>query len=122
MTDYKVRLELARTKEFPQGSAERGYELVLPLDEQGHLDEAAWRQNRKRYTVRRFWAGEADEHGHLVHTRRHTWAFSYVPGEDDDTPIFHLESHAFKAGEYISIKEQDGDTLTFRVVRVTPLA
>jgi hypothetical protein len=122
MADYKVRLELARTKEFPHGNAARGYELVLPLDAEGHLDEAAWRENRKRYTVRRFWDNEPEEHGHLIHTRRREWAFSYAPGEDDDTPIFSLATHVFKSGEYISIREQDGETQTFRIVQVSPLA
>lgn len=122
MADYKVRLELARTKEFPDGSAARGYELVLPLDDNGHLDEAAWRETRARYVVRRFWDGEPDEHGHLIHTRRRVWAFSYAPGKDDDTPVFSLASHVFKNGEYISIREQDGETQTFRIVRVAPLS
>jgi hypothetical protein len=31
MTLRSIRLELARTAEFPEGSAERGYEFVAPL-------------------------------------------------------------------------------------------
>ena len=36
-----IRLELARTKEFPEGSASRAYLLRLPLDEKGLIDEQA---------------------------------------------------------------------------------
>jgi hypothetical protein len=35
----KVRLELARTAEFPDGSSQPGYEFVAPLTDDGHLDE-----------------------------------------------------------------------------------
>jgi hypothetical protein len=115
---HKVRLELARTHEFPEGSPLRGYELIVPLDEAGHIDEEAWRKEKARATVRRFWVDEEDEHGLLIHTKGRRWAFSYAPGEEDDTPLFHLENHLFKAGEYLSITEQDGETLTFRIVAI----
>ena len=114
----RVRLELARTSEFPEGSSAHGYELVAPLDGDGHLDVEAWKDARDQCTVLRFWAGEDDESGQLIHTRQRLWAFSYKPGEDDDEPIFRLESHVFKEGEYISITEHDGVTRPFRVVSV----
>ena len=38
MTLKKIRLELARDREHPEGSARHGYEFVGPLDEKGHLD------------------------------------------------------------------------------------
>jgi len=121
MQFYKVTLELARTKEFPQGSARHGYHLVVPLDESGQLDVDSWRENKKKCTVHRFWEGEDDQHGHLIHTRHRTWAFSYAPGEDDDEPLFHLESHRLRPGEYISIREHNGETLPFLVTEVIPL-
>jgi hypothetical protein len=34
----RIRLELARSKEFPVGSANHGYEFVAPLDNNGHID------------------------------------------------------------------------------------
>jgi len=34
----RIELHLARLKEFPAGSARHGYELVAPLDEDGHID------------------------------------------------------------------------------------
>lgn len=113
-----VRLELARTRGFPEGSPSHGYEFTAPLTADGRIDEAAWRTQRKQCTVRRFWKGEADQLGRLIHTRHGTWAFSYAPGEDDDTPFVHLESHVLKPGEYVSIREHGGDTLPFRVAFV----
>jgi hypothetical protein len=113
-----VRIELARTKEYPEGSASHGYEFRVPATADGHIDAVAWRANRKLWTVRRFWKGEEDQHGRLIHTRHGTWAFSYAPGEDDDTPFFHLEGHLLKLGEYVSIREHEGETLPFRVVAI----
>ena len=34
----RVRLELARDHEFPDGSRERGYDFIAPLDANGHID------------------------------------------------------------------------------------
>lgn len=116
----KIRLELGRTAEFVTGSALRGYELIAPLDADGILDVAAWRDDRARAKVRRFWEGEPDAHGELIHTRHRSWAFSYEPGEDDDTPLFRLEKHRLVPGEYVSIREEDGETLPFKVIAVQP--
>ena len=121
MSWYAIRLELGRTPDLPDGSRHHGYDLVAPLTEEGRLDEAAWRADKSRATVHRFWEGEDDERGNLIHTRRRTWAFSYEPGEDDDEPIFHLETHALKPGEYVTITEHDGEALPFRIVAVRPL-
>src|SRR5688572_12012268 len=34
----RIRLHLARSKDFPDGSARHGYEFVAPLGEDGHID------------------------------------------------------------------------------------
>ena len=115
----KVRLELARTPEFPEGNQACGYELVLPLDRNGQLDAEEWRQHRRACAVRRFWPQTKDEHGRLIHTRHRAWAFSYAPGEEDDEPLFHLDSHRVASGEYVSVTEHDGVTRPFRIVSVT---
>lgn len=117
----KVHLELARTRELPEGSRTRGYELIVPIDESGHIDEESWRADRTRATVRRFWEGEEDEHGLLMRSRNHKWAISYKPGDEDDTPLYHLENHLFRDGEYLSITEQDGETLPFKITGITKL-
>lgn len=120
MTWQRIRLNLARTDDFPQGSVERGYEIMAPITEDGHFDEAEWRADKKRARVRRFWSGEADEIGNLIHTRHRTWAVSYAPGEEDDEPIFRLETHKLSEGEYISITEHDGTRQPFQIVAMAP--
>ena len=117
----QIRLELARTKDYPQGSASHGYEFVAPLDADGHLDMDEWKKNAQACTVHRFWAGEDDETGQLIHNRK-GWAFSYEPGEDDDEPIFKFDRHDFREGEYISVTEHDGKTRPFKIawIRTPP--
>ena len=78
----RIHLELARSHEFPDGSRERGYDFVAPLDDAGHLSADEWRHARNHCHVRRFWHGQADERGLLVHKRGGTWAFDYNPSID----------------------------------------
>lgn len=118
MTLYLVRLELARSKEFPDGSARHGYEFVAPLDASGHLDVEEWKKNKATCTVRRFTTGERDEEGRLIHVGK-GWHFDYdAKDSDDDEPLFKLDRHTIKEGEYLSIKEHDGVMRTFRIVSV----
>ena len=42
----RIRLNLARSKEFPSGSSRHGYEFVAPLDATGHIDPELWRRHR----------------------------------------------------------------------------
>lgn len=118
-----VRLELARDHEFPNGSPERGYELVVPIDAHGHIVADAWRLTRDRCRVRRFWPHEPEEVGHVVHKPGGAWAFHYdIHGDPThDETGFRLDIHAFVAGEYVSIKEQDDIVRTFRVIAVGDL-
>jgi hypothetical protein len=118
-----VRLELARDHDFPNGSSERGYELVAPLDETGHLVSEAWKVLRDRCRVKRFWAHEPAEVGHIVRKPGGNWAFHYdIHGDPEhDETGFHLDTHRFAPGEYVSIKEQDGVMRTFRVRAVGEL-
>ena len=118
MTLKTIRLELARTPDFPEGSAKRGYEFVAPLGDDDHIDVDVWHDNKQACTVHRFWEDEDPEDGFLIHTRHHTWAFSYAPGEEDDEPFFRFEYHAFREGEYVSITEHDGVVRPFKVVSV----
>lgn len=117
MTLKLIRLELARSSEHPSGSAAHGYEFTAPLGDDGQLDMEEWSQFKLACTVWRFWKGEADERGQLVHGRG-GWAFSYEPGAEDDEPIFKFDRHVFKEGEYVSITEHDGVTRTFRVASI----
>lgn len=62
-----IRLNLARTPEFPDGSERHFYCFTAPLDGNGHLNAEGWRRNRERCRVVRSWAGEEEDIGHLVH-------------------------------------------------------
>lgn len=113
-----IRLELARTTGFPDGSPAFGYEFKAPLKADGHIDADAWRAVKEQCAVRHFRPDQPDEVGYLIHTKHRAWAFSYAPGEDDDEPFFRFESHAFKVGEYVSLTGHDRALLPFKVVRV----
>ncbi|MGH8515623.1 MAG: hypothetical protein ACREV8_17125 [Gammaproteobacteria bacterium] len=43
----RIRLNLARSKDFPSGSDRHGYEFVAPLDADGHIDTELWRRYRE---------------------------------------------------------------------------
>src|SRR5262245_12941568 len=123
----RIVLTLARSKEFPVGSARHGYEIVAPLDANGHLDVEAWKKHRDLCKVRRFWAGEPSETGRLVHrpggAGGSTWIFDYDQGVgDDDEAGYRLGGHVFAPGEYVSVRDEDGDMHTFHIVNVQPLA
>jgi hypothetical protein len=121
MTLKRIRLELARDHDFPNGSRERGYDLIAPLDPEDHLVAEEWRKNRDKCRVRRFWAGE-EEMGRLVHKRGGTWAIDYDPNTDeDDEPGFKFDKHKFTPGEYVSLKEHDGVLRTFHIVSVVDM-
>ena len=123
MSLYKIRLELARDPEFPEGSGERGYEFTAPLGTDDRIDHEAWKTHRDRCRVRRFWEGEDDEVGHLIRKPGGSWAFHYdlLGDPDDDEAGYRFGDHAFRRREYVSIKEHDDVLRTFRVVMVQPL-
>jgi hypothetical protein len=119
----RVRLELARDPDYPEGSRDRGYDLIVPLDETGRISPKAWKDIRDRCRVRRFWADEKEVVGHVVHKPGGAWAFHYdIHGDPNhDETGYRFESHSFIPGEYVSLKEQDGVLRTFRVTSVTEL-
>jgi hypothetical protein len=120
----RIRLNLARTKEFPSGSERHGYEFVAPLDETWHINPALWQRYREHCRVRRFW-GEAEEFGRLEHKpggpTHGRWMFVYgnASGEDDEAG-HRFAAHAFRPGEYVPIRDQEGVLNTFQVVSTQP--
>lgn len=124
-TFKRIRLNLARSKDFPQGSSKHGYEFVAPLDGNGHIDVAQWKAHRDNCRVRRFWEGEDDEHGFLVHRpggpEHGRWLFDYNPRRaDDDESGYRFGAHVFRIGEYVSIRDEDDEMHTFVVASVEP--
>jgi hypothetical protein len=105
----RIRLELARTPEFPKGSHNIGYEFVAPLNSQGRIDVHVFHQEKNRCRVRRFRPGEDDDIGHLIRKPGGSWAFHYDihSDEEDDESGYRFGDHIFKTGEYVSLKEDD---------------
>jgi hypothetical protein len=121
----RIRLNLARSKEFPLGWDKHGYEFVAPLDADGHINPELWRKYREHFGVRRFWGGEDDEIGRLVHkpggAEHGRWVFDYDEAtEEDDEAGYRFGDHIFRPGEYVSIRDEEGAMHTFQVVSVEP--
>ncbi len=116
----RVRLELARDHEHPNGSRNHGYDFIAPLDDNGHIVADAWKKVRDRCRVKRFAPGEQDEVGHIIRKPAGSWAFHYdIHGDPNhDESGYRFADHAFKLGEYVSIKEHDGVLRTFKVMSV----
>jgi len=116
----KIRLELARDHDHPDGARNYGYEFAAPLDANGKIDANEWHKHRDHCRVRRFRPNEADDIGHVVRKPGGAWAFHYDirSDEEDDEAGYRFGDHAFKLGEYVSVKEEDETLRTFKVVRV----
>jgi hypothetical protein len=123
MSLYQIVLRLARNPSFPNGDNAQGYVITAPLDTADKLDPAAWRALRDVCVVVRFKPGEdRDADGKLVH-RGATWFFHYDEAhEGDDEPVFRLADHRLCIGDYVTIHESDGQSLTYRVTQRYPLS
>lgn len=120
MSLSQIVMRLARNPgtEFAGGDDHRGYALTAPLTADGHLDEAAYAKARDICTVRRFAPDEDAIDGRLA--RRGTrWFFDYDEDEAaDDEPVHRLGEHRFAVGEYVTVTDEDGRPLTYKVVEV----
>ncbi|MBV9290386.1 MAG: hypothetical protein JO288_21655 [Hyphomicrobiales bacterium] len=118
----KITLHAARSKEFPEGSIRHGYDFIAPLTEDGHIDLEAWKARRGECFAHRFWADEPTLQGLLVHraggSGGGTWAFEWKGAEKEEEEGYRFGGHAFKVGEYVSVREPDERMLTFRVASV----
>lgn len=110
MTWTTIRLELARTPAFPNGSAARSYVMRLPIGPDGRIDEQEYRHHPEYATVRRFWPNEPDRHGHLLRTAE-GWTLSYAPHEAP----FRMEATMIRSGSHLMLIEPDGQALPFEV-------
>lgn len=120
-TMKRVRLELARDADHPNGSRAHGYDFIAPIDDNGQLVAEDWKLVRERCRVKRFWSGEPDAVGHIIRRPGGSWAFHYdihklQDGEDESG--YRFDQHVFKLGEYVSIREHDGVLRTFKVMSV----
>ncbi len=118
----RIVMRLARNPgtEFAGGDDHRGYSLTAPLTADGHLDEQAYAKNRDKCAVRRFTPDEDPADGRLAR-RGERWFFDYDAGDSaDDEPIHKLGQHRFVVGEYVTVTDEDGRPLTYKVVEVQP--
>ncbi len=116
----RIVMRMARNPgtEFAGGDDHRGYALTAPLNADGRLDEAAYAKAKARCAVRRFAPDEDPVDGKLMR-RGERWFFDYDQEENnDDEPIYRLGDHRFAVGEYVTITDEDGRPLTYKVVEV----
>lgn len=107
-----VRLELARTKEFPRGSVSRAYLVRVPLDDAGMIDGQAISANPQRATVRRFWPCQPDQTGRFV-KEPVGWCFSFV--DEDEKVVFRFHGEPLCVGCQVTVTNPDGTHVPFRV-------
>jgi hypothetical protein len=116
----RIVMRLARNPgtEFADGDDHRGYTLTAPLTADGMFDETAWQGAKDRCTVRRFAPDDDVEEGRLAR-RGQTWFFDYDDEDSaDDEPIHRLGQHRFAVGEYVSVTDEEGRLLTYKVTEV----
>ena len=114
-----IKLDLAREPGHPQGDPSHSYHLYLPLTDDGHIDAGAWRANQAVCHVKRTRPNEEDARGRILHGPGGRWIFDYDGNSARDDEVgFKLGAERFVPGEYISIREDDGKTHTFRVVSI----
>ena len=115
MDNWKsIRLELARTSEFPGGSVGRAYLIRLPLNDSDRVDRPTLLASPHRATVRRHWATEADESG-LISQVKDGWAM-LCDGKPER--LLRLDELPVRLGQQVSVVEADGSVLPFRVASI----
>jgi len=124
MSLSRIVMRLARNPgtEFAGGDDHRGYALTAPLTEDGHLDAAAYAKAKDECVVRRFAPDEDPADGRL-NRRGERWFFDYDEDvELDDEPVHRLGEHRFALGEYVTVTDEDGRPLTYKVMQVEPVS
>jgi len=123
MSLSRIVMRLARNPgtEFAGGDDHRGYALTAPLTEEGLLDAAAYAKAKDDCVVRRFAPDEVAADGRLAR-KGDRWFFDYDSADDiDDEPVHRLGEHRFALGEYVTVTDEDGRPLTYKVMEVTPV-
>lgn len=108
----RIVMRLARNPgtEFADGDDHRGFTLTAALGADGRLDAAA----AKGAAVRRFAPDDDVEEGAL-RVRGGQWSFDF---DGDVINVPHLGDHAFAVGEYVSLPDDDGRLLAYKVTDV----
>lgn len=117
----RIRIELAREPDHPEGEAGIAYVIVAPLGPDDRIDPTLWREHREACRMARLRPGEQDTHGYLVHRPGGGWAFHYdASARMPDEVGLHFADERFVPGEYVSVNA--GDKMhTYRVAAVSHL-
>ena len=116
----RIVMRLARNPgtEFANGDDHRGYTLVAPLAADGRLDPAGYEHARAKCQVRRFAPDEDPAIGRLAR-RGQQWFFDFGDSEDLGVePVYRLGDHRFAVGEYVTVTDEDGRPLTYKITDV----
>ncbi|MGH7016381.1 MAG: hypothetical protein ACRED8_04765 [Caulobacteraceae bacterium] len=122
MSLSRITMRLARNPgtEFAGGDDHRGYTLTAPLTAEGRIDAAGYARAKDLCVVRRFAPDEDPVDGKLMRTGGR-WFFDYEEGPMvEDEPLWRLGDHRFAIGEYVTVTDEDGRPLTYKVVEVVP--
>jgi hypothetical protein len=120
MSLSRIVMRLARNPgtEFADGDDHRGYTLVAPLTSDGMIDADAYKSARDGCTVRHFMPDEDAMEGRLMR-RGEQWYFDYDEDAAADVePLYKLGQHRFATGEYVTVADEDGRPLTYKVTDV----
>ncbi len=105
---HRIRRRRRSSRLFPDRAADGG---------RAHR-RGSYARHKDACAVRRFAPDEDPTEGRLA--RRGTrWFFDYDDGgAGDDEPVFRLGDHRFAVGEYVTVTDEDGRPLTYKVVDV----
>ncbi len=119
MSLSRIVMRLARNPgtEFADGDDHRGYTLTAPLTPDGKIDEVALKAVKGGAKVRRFLPDEDAQEGRLAR-KGDRWFFDYGDEGEGDEPLYRIGEHRFAVGEYVSITDEDGRLLTYKVTDV----
>lgn len=120
MSWTRIRLELARGPDHPEGSHRIGYELTLPLETDGRLAVSVFRELPELCTVHRYREDSDDRVGTLKHHRGDHWAFAYGSPDALEEDLLHFGQHRFRTGDYMSVQDQHGHDHAYRIVSSVP--
>lgn len=121
MSLSRIVMRLARNPgtEFAEGDDHRGYTLVAPLGPEGKLNAEVFATAAEGCTVHRFTPDEDPVEG-VLGRRSEQWFFDY--GEEDDLadePVYRLADHVFAIGEYVTVTDEDGRPMTYKITDLT---
>ena len=123
MTLSRIVMRLARNRgtEFAGGDDHRGYALTAPLSPM----TATWMRRPIPSPVTPVWSAGSPP---TTIPATGGWRARASAGSSttkridvgEDEPLYRLGEHRFAVGEYLTITDEDGRPLTYKVVEVQP--